>query len=113
MARVLASLDELLALVQDVASRAGPDVARAAVFDADGTLWSGDIGDAAFEAAPGAGLIRAATWAGPVKDWAARWDLALPDDPRAGVARIVEAARGTALAEAARRRGLKIGRAHV
>lgn len=109
MARLLASLDELVALVRSAAALVGPDVARAAVFDADGTLWRGDIGDAAFEAAAAAGMIDDATWRGPMAEWARRWDLELPADPHSGIARIFRASAGGELARAAQRRGLPEG----
>lgn len=105
MGSLLPSLDALLTAVREAAAQAGPEVARAAVFDADGTLWRGDIGDAAFEAAAGAGMIERATWDGPVRAWAARWDLELPDELQAGVERIFRAARGTELADAGQRHG--------
>ena len=105
MGSLLPSLDALLTAVREAAAQAGPEVARAAVFDADGTLWRGDIGDAAFEAAAAADMIDRATWDGPVRDWAARWDLELPDEIEAGVARIFRAARGPELADAGVRHG--------
>ncbi len=43
------SVTELLAEVSRL--EAGPNVARFAVFDADGTLWQGDVGLALFESA--------------------------------------------------------------
>lgn len=106
MAALLSSLDELLSRVHEAAGRAGPDVARAAVFDADGTLWRGDIGDAAFEVAVAAGMIDDATWAGPLRAWAERWELMLPTDPQRAVERIFVAARTQELGRIAERRGL-------
>jgi phosphoserine phosphatase len=56
------------------------DVAPWAIFDADGTLWSGDIGLAAFAAQPAAGLLDDALQ-GPLAGWCAAHGL--DDDGRA------------------------------
>jgi phosphoserine phosphatase len=102
-----------LASVEDVAALASlpapPDVARAAVFDADGTLWRGDIGDHAFEHAAEAGLITDETWAGPVAAWARRWDLDVPSSTSRkaeGVRRVLAAVQQGELSRTARARGL-------
>ncbi len=65
--------------------------ARAAVFDADGTLWASDIGDAAFVDSARAGMVSDAMYRGPVRAWAQRLGLSLPDDTIAGIDAIVAA----------------------
>jgi phosphatidylglycerophosphatase C len=65
--------------------------ARAAVFDADGTLWAGDIGDAAFVQSARAGLVSDAMYEGPLAAWASRTGLSLPTDKVEGIAHIVSA----------------------
>ena len=60
--------------------------ARAAVFDADGTLWAGDIGDAAFVQSARAGLVSDAMYEGPLAAWASRTGLSLPTDKVEGIA---------------------------
>jgi phosphatidylglycerophosphatase C len=87
------TVDSLLAALDRIEPATLPtDVARVAVFDADGTLWRGDIGDVAFERAADAGLIADATWGGPLVAWAASWGVTLPAEKRAGTRRIVELA---------------------
>lgn len=53
----LTSVDALLAIAE---APLPAGVARAAMFDADGTIWKGDIGDEAFARAHA--LVRAETW---------------------------------------------------
>lgn len=65
--------------------------ARAAVFDADGTLWAGDIGDSAFVESARAGLVSDAMFHGPLAAWAARVGLTLPTDKVEAIAAIVRA----------------------
>jgi phosphoserine phosphatase len=100
--RVLKPLDVLPLL----ANAHAPGFARAAVFDADGTLWKGDIGDAAFSACARAGLVSDAMFAGPVCAWAARTGLSLPNDPVEAIDRIVHAHESGELASLGRARGL-------
>jgi phosphoserine phosphatase len=82
------------------------DVVAVAVFDADHTLWNGDIGDAAFSAAADEGLLVADTWRGPVVAWGRGWGLSVPDDPVAGTRAIFAAVESGALAAVATSRGL-------
>lgn len=83
-----------------------PGFARAAVFDADGTLWRGDIGDAAFSACARAGLVSDAMFTGPVRAWAARTGLSLPQEKVEGIDRIVHAHESGELASLGAQRGL-------
>jgi phosphatidylglycerophosphatase C len=100
--RVLKPLDVLpLLAVADA-----PGFARAAVFDADGTLWRGDIGDAAFATCASAGLVSDAMFLGPVRSWAQRTGLSLPDDKLEAIDRIVHAHESGELASLGRARGL-------
>jgi phosphoserine phosphatase len=82
------------------------DVDAVAVFDADHTLWDGDIGDTAFAAAADEGVIVADTWRGPVVAWARGWGLSIPDEPAAGVRAIFAAVESGALQATAAARGL-------
>ena len=52
-----------------------------AAFDADGTLWAGDIGETAFLRGFHEGVILPSTVEGPVLAWAERWGLELPEEP--------------------------------
>ena len=54
------------------------DTARVAAFDADGTLWAGDIGERAF--VDGAALIDEAIFNAHVRPAAERWGVSLPSD---------------------------------
>lgn len=107
MAALLSHLDDVLALS---AQNSPEGVVRAAVFDADGTLWRGDIGDAAFAGAVAAGLVEHATYAGPLRAWAARWGIALGEDPAEGVSRIMRAASALELEATGRANGWPEGR---
>jgi phosphoserine phosphatase len=105
MGLLLADVDELLARLP--AREIWPaDVDAVAVFDADHTLWDGDIGDHAFLCAVDAGFVLPATWQGPVRAWAQDWGLSLPREPSVGARQIVEAAESGALSAAATARGL-------
>lgn len=105
MACVLSSVDDILAL-----ATASPEgVVRAAVFDADGTLWRGDIGDAAFAGAVEAGLVLDATYHGPLRAWATRWDIVLDADKGRGLKRIMRAAEQRELEATEDRRGWPSG----
>ena len=101
-------VDDVAALLQRIPDRSAwpDDVEAVAVFDADHTLWNGDIGDAAFGAAADAGLLSAATWRGPVVDWARGWGLSVGDDPVAGTRAIFAAVESGALQATATARGL-------
>lgn len=104
------SVEALLASVD--AALAGPwpeGVARAAVFDADHTLWNGDIGDHAFLAAGAEGFLLPETWRGPVRAWGEQWHLSLSADPAEGVRQVLEASTSGALEATARARGLDGG----
>ncbi len=105
-----ASVEALLASVD--AALAGPwpaGVARAAVFDADHTLWNGDIGDHGFLAAGAEGFLLSETWRGPVRAWAETWGVTLSPHPTDGVRQVLEASASGALEAAARARGLDGG----
>lgn len=56
-------------------------VAPYAAWDADGTLWHGDLGELAFHRGYDAGMIRAETVIGPLTTWASAWGVSLPGDP--------------------------------
>ncbi|MEN9800722.1 MAG: hypothetical protein RL653_4419 [Pseudomonadota bacterium] len=104
------SVEALLASVD--AALAGPwpaGVAHAAVFDADHTLWNGDIGDHAFLAAGAEGFLLPETWRGPVRSWAEAWGLELSVDPAFGVRQLLEASASGVLEATARARGLDGG----
>jgi phosphoserine phosphatase len=73
------TVDDLLTLAR-APTPAG--YARAAAFDADHTLWHGDIGDLAFAAAAPANLLSEAMFSGPVAAWAAAIAYPLPNDRR-------------------------------
>lgn len=109
MGALLHSVDDIFDVLALAEACLPQDVARVAVFDADGTLWRGDIGDTAFAAAADAGLVNEKTWSGPVRTWAARWAVSLPEDPRVGLPRILAAAHAGELAQAGRARGLDDG----
>jgi phosphoserine phosphatase len=79
---------------------------RSAVFDADGTLWAGDIGDAAFAESARAGLVSDAMFAGPLLSWATRVGLTLPGDKVGAIAAIVAAHEDGWLRASGLRRGL-------
>jgi phosphoserine phosphatase len=79
---------------------------KAAVFDADGTLWAGDIGDVAFAQSARAGLVSDAMFAGPLSSWAARVGLSLPDNKVEAIAAIVAAHDDGQIRESGLRRGL-------
>ena len=100
--RVCAPLDVVPLLAG--ASPAGH--ARAAVFDADGTLWAGDIGDAAFIACARAGLVSDAMFEGPLAAWAARAGVTLPRDKIAAIDHLVRLHEDGTLAALGRARGL-------
>lgn len=102
MAALLKNVADLLALVPPARVEG---IVRAAVFDADGTLWRGDIGDAGFAAAVSAGLVEDATVAGPLRVWGARWGLVLDGDNRAALARIIDAASTRELEATERKNG--------
>jgi phosphoserine phosphatase len=87
MGDVLTKVDELLARIP---AQIPADTQAVAVFDADGTLWRGDIGDEAFIGACEAGLVDDATYEGPLQEWARKWPVTLPKDKAAGVARIFD-----------------------
>ena len=76
------------AVLADVAT---DGFARAAVFDADGTLWAGDIGEAAFVQSAVFGLVSDAMYSGPLTAWAFRAGLSIPADKLEGIAAIVRA----------------------
>jgi phosphatidylglycerophosphatase C len=101
MGDVIRDLDTLLGRIDAAAAAGAP---RLAAFDADGTLWRGDIGDEAFIAADDAGLVDDATYRGPLKQWAERWSIALPDDKTLGLARIFDETK--VLMDAAKRQSL-------
>lgn len=63
----------------------------AAAFDADGTLWSGDVGELVLQAMIGLGKVPASYWA--------RYEALLPVDAPAACALCVEAFRGSRLDE--------------
>ncbi|MBM4281603.1 MAG: hypothetical protein FJ137_12870 [Deltaproteobacteria bacterium] len=112
MGVLFTDVDALLAalpLAPDERGAWPADVAAVAVFDADHTLWDGDIGDTAFAAAADEGLLLPSTWRGPVMAWARGWDLSIPDEPRAGARAIFAAAVDGALASTASARGLPDG----
>jgi phosphoserine phosphatase len=100
-------VEDVSALLDRVPDRSAwpDDVDAVAVFDADHTLWNGDIGDTAFAAAADEGLFVRDTWRGPVVDWARSWGLSVADDPAAGVRAIFDAVQSGALAKAAAARG--------
>jgi len=100
-ARVIAPSDVL----HDVHAPA-QGYARAAVFDADGTLWAGDIGDAAFVRSAKDGMLSDAMLAGPLSSWAKQAGLTLPSDKVAAIARIVDAHNSGELLALGRARGL-------
>jgi len=87
----------------------GGDTARVAVFDADHTLWNGDIGDEAFLAAGAEGFLLAETWRGPVRSWGEAWGLSLSDVPAEGVRQVMEASTSGALERTGLSRGLAPG----
>jgi phosphoserine phosphatase len=108
MGMLVADVEALLAQIP-ARSAWGADVDGVAVFDADHTLWNGDIGDHAFAAAAATGFLSAATWRGPVVAWAESWELAIPDDPVAGVPAIFAAVTDGLLSRTAKARGLDDG----
>jgi phosphatidylglycerophosphatase C len=55
----VSTVDDILALAERQTPK---DVARAAVLDADGTIWRGDIGDEAFLHAMDEGLVNEESW---------------------------------------------------
>jgi phosphatidylglycerophosphatase C len=95
--RVLDTVESLLEAALPASAGAG---AQVAAFDADHTLWDGDIGDEAFLAAAREGFLPAETWRGPVLAWAARLGLPLSADPATGAVELLEAARTGALERA-------------
>jgi phosphoserine phosphatase len=104
MGHLVADVATLLDRVPD-RSTWPDDVDAVAVFDADHTLWNGDIGDTAFAAAAEEGLIRRDTWRGPVVEWARGWGLSVPDEPVAGARAVFAAVDSGAWWAAARARG--------
>jgi len=100
-------VEDVSALLDRVPDRSAwpDDVDAVAVFDADHTLWNGDIGDAAFAAAAAEGLLSPATWRGPVVDWARSWGLSVPDEPVAGTRAIFAAVESGTLSATALSRG--------
>ena len=88
------SVEALLAAMDEALAAPWPEgVARAAVFDADHTLWNGDIGDHAFLVAGAERFIRAETWRGPVRAWGEAWGLSLSPDTAEGVQQVLEVSR--------------------
>jgi phosphoserine phosphatase len=103
------SVEALLAEVERSLTRVGEDTAPVAVFDADHTLWDGDIGDEAFAAAGAEGFLLAETWQGPVRAWGEAWGMRLPSHPADGVRQVLEAAASGLLESTAAARGLPAG----
>ncbi|MBM4378077.1 MAG: haloacid dehalogenase-like hydrolase [Deltaproteobacteria bacterium] len=103
------SVESLLAAVEASLAEVDAHTARAAVFDADHTLWEGDIGDEAFAAAGAEGFLLAETWQGPVRAWGQAWGLSLSPDPADGVRQVLEAAGSGQLEATALARGLPTG----
>lgn len=104
------SVEALLSSVDEALAGPWPEgVARAAVFDADHTLWNGDIGDHAFLAAGSEGFLLEETWRGPVQSWAEAWGVSLSPSPAEGVRQVLEASASGLLESAARARGLEGG----
>jgi phosphatidylglycerophosphatase C len=95
--RALDTVESLLEAALSASEDAG---AQVAVFDADHTLWDGDVGDEAFLAAAREGFLLEATWRGPLQAWAGRLGLALSADPAAGAAQLLDAASSGALERA-------------
>ena len=107
MTHPVAELPLLLAAIDvALASDLGADVARAAVFDADGTLWRGDIGDTAFAAACDAGFVDDVTYQGHVRPWAASFGIDLSSETRVGMATLVDPAIHSRFKASAVARGL-------
>jgi len=109
MGALFHSVESLLAAVDASLADVGERTARVAVFDADHTLWNGDIGDEAFAAAGAEGFLLAETWRGPVRAWGEAWGLSLPASPADGVRQVLEAASSGKLEAAAEARGLPPG----
>lgn len=76
-----------------------PATSWVAAFDADGTLWSGDLGEEAFEAAPAAGMIDLEGLREPLEGWAARYHLEVSGSVDEVVARLQQALYSGALVE--------------
>jgi phosphoserine phosphatase len=80
------------------------DVDRYAAFDADGTLWDGDIGDTAFADAHAQGVVDDVTIAGAFAAWAASYGFTpAPHEPFRDV--LARLANGSLMA-AGKQRGL-------
>jgi len=106
---LLDSVESLLRAVDASLTDVGTDTARVAVFDADHTLWNGDIGDEAFAAAGAEGFLLAETWRGPVCAWGDEWGLALSSNPSEGTRQVLEASASGALERTCSARGLEPG----
>lgn len=89
------SADELVGIAR---SQPPPQVVRAAMFDADGTIWRGDIGDEAF--ARGHALVLESTWP-TLRAWCAKYGatVATYDD-------LVKLALSRGIGAAARAQGI-------
>lgn len=95
-----ATLSSLLREIDEALDRGLPDDVRPlAAFDADGTLWSGDVGETAFLRGFDDGVILPATVSGPLLAWAKRWALDLDDDPALAFARLGELCDGERILE--------------
>lgn len=101
----ITTVDELIARAAALVEPEPANGRHIAAFDADGTLWRGDIGDEAFARADGAGLVTAETWDGPVRAFIERYGLPIPRPQREGMRALVQAIVSGELAAAARRRG--------
>lgn len=91
-------VDELL-LAVDAWLRDAPHPGRAALalFDADGTLWAGDLGETAFLHGFARGVIAPACVDGPLRAWAASWGLALPPSAPEAFAALAARCEGDAI----------------
>jgi phosphoserine phosphatase len=91
MARAV-TIDDVVAEARALASERAPDDAPlTAAFDADGTLWGADVGEAAFARAAEQGMVHAETIRGPIAEFAARYQIAIGDVVDAdGIARTLQ-----------------------
>jgi phosphoserine phosphatase len=66
-------------------------IGKIAAFDADGTLWGGDLGEKAFNEAAEKGPIKWDVVQEPLVAFADKYGVKLPDDKDAALAKLVEA----------------------
>jgi phosphoserine phosphatase len=72
------TVDEIIERARALsATRAPSDAPLVAAFDADGTLWAGDVGEVAFERAAAFGMVDVETVRGPLAAFMTRYGLTL------------------------------------